>query len=124
MSKEAEGGLLRSILGYQLLNLSGADLVLYIRSEEILWSLEQLKREGWDNLEAIEFTRMGDASTNFLLTYRLRSTFRLHQILGVLVQIDAKLVWPSVISIFPEAEKSEALGVEEGITFGDPSRKP
>lgn len=124
MGKEAEGGMLRAILGYQLLNLSGADLVLYIRSKEILWSLEQLKGEGWHVLEGIEFSRIDEGSTDFLLTYRLRSAFRLHQILGIQVQIDAKLVWPSAISIFPEAKKFEALGGEEGITFAAPSQNP
>ena len=50
---EAEGGMVRALLGYQLLNLYDEDLVIFIRRDGFIKSIASLKSKGWDRLEEI-----------------------------------------------------------------------
>ena len=42
---EAEGGMIRALLGYQLLSISDEDLVVSIREDAFIYSIESLKSE-------------------------------------------------------------------------------
>lgn len=109
---EAEGGMIRGLLGYQLLHLAAADLVLFVRGEDICFTINTLMREGWSNLVAIQSCDSEDHDDHVLLTYCLRSNDRLHKIIDVQVLANRHENWRSVAHIFANAKNFEDM-IEE-----------
>jgi NADH:ubiquinone oxidoreductase subunit C len=104
---DIEAGMIRALLGYGLLNVAAEDLVLLVRAESLIYSLQQLQEEGWDSLEMICWAPLEEESDALGLSYRLRSTARRNRTLGVQVQAQAGARWPSAAEIFANARVLE-----------------
>jgi hypothetical protein len=105
----AEGGMIRALLGYQLINLSAEDLVIVVRPEGFLETMNQLKLEGWNQLKAIYPSDFEPTDQTIFLTYILRSETRIHRSLGIQVQLSPTSPWKSISGIFRNAEQIETV---------------
>ena len=118
---EAEGGMIRSLLGHSLINLSSEDLILLVRQETFLYSICALKDEGWNKLELIYFSDKLEVLESLFLTYRLSASARSHRTIGLQVQIACGSLPLSTFNIFPNSKNlEEILEVEHEITFTTP----
>ncbi|MCJ2046632.1 NADH-quinone oxidoreductase subunit C [Methylobacterium sp. J-078] len=111
--KKAEGGCIRALLGYQLLNMSDEDLVLLIRKDSFKSSLNVLRSEGWDTIDAIYASDINEHTGKILIVYRLCSNWRIHKTLGIQVYVSYKSPWLSASDIFPDADRFERTLSEE-----------
>lgn len=105
--------MIRALLGYQLISISDEDLVVSIREDAFIYSIESLKSEGWSILEAIYCSDLDTPINYAFLVYRLRSEWRSHKTLAVQVRIDHEQYWHSVSELFPNGKLLEDILTNE-----------
>lgn len=113
-----EGGMIRALLGYQLLHMADEDLVLFVRNDNICFTLDNLMDSGWVTLDAIYSCDSEESDDHVLLTYYLNSNNCQHKTIAVQVLINRYENWHSVGHIFHNANYFEEIIMKEKyITF-------